>query len=164
MYRLTPPPVDSQIPDVYTTDVVTEEDFKFTHELVCRRLRDPKSHIKYITNSTVPTLEQHIEYVKTNFHLYRIGYVNDTMVGCGCIDKKYFLGMYYDNNAIKSLLRRGVRLDIADTNQKYFDILVSNFPKGTKIFSYVSPHHTLSLRGAAKLMEQIGVLYGYECE
>jgi hypothetical protein len=165
MYRLTPPPPkDSEIPDVYTTDVISEEDYEFTYNLICRRLKDPKSYIKYITNPEIPTLDQHKDYVKNNFYLYRIGYVNDVRIGCGCIDKKYFLGMYYDNNAIKSLLRSGVRLDIADTNQKYFDILVSNFPRGTKIFSYVSPHHTLSLRGASKLMEQVAVLYGYERE
>jgi hypothetical protein len=164
MYRLTPPPpIESQMPDVYTTDVITEDDFVFTYNLVCKRLKDPKSHIKYITSTKIPTLDEHIDCVKNNFLLYRIGYVNDTKIGCGCIDRKHFLGMYYDNSAIKSLLKSGVRLDIADTNQKYFDILVSNFPKGTKIFSHVSQHHVLSLRGADKLMERIGILYGHEC-
>ena len=139
---------------------ITDKDNHFTYNLLCQRYSNPKSLIKFVTPTTLPSFDQHKQFID-NCLLARIATVNKIDVGFSYVDKKHYLGHFYDFSALKALYKK-YKITGEDISVAIFKEMGSRLPKGTIVFAQISSKNTAALRLADRTMEHVSTLYGYE--
>jgi hypothetical protein len=157
------------IDDFYLKDLAfNEEDIQFTYKLLVNRLSDPKTHIKYITNSVIPSLDMHITNLRTKFKYKKIATIKDIKVAFLYVDNKNFFGVFYDYSQLKKAFKKYpeiLKLRNTFDISKHFLVLLRNLiPKGETFYAYINPKHTLSLNSCKKVYEHIADLYAFKNE
>jgi hypothetical protein len=141
-------------------DKVTDRDINFTYELLRQRYSNPRSLIKFVTPTELPSYDQHKQFI-ANCLIARIATVNSIDVGFSYVDKKHYLGHFYDFSALKTLYKK-YKITGEDISVAIFKDMGSRLPKGTVVFAQISSKNTTALRLADRTMEHISTLYGYE--
>lgn len=141
-------------------DKITDRDLNFTYKLLRQRYSNPRSLIKFVTPTELPSYNQHEQFI-ANCLIARIAIVNNIDVGFSYFDKKLYLGHFYCFSALRKVFKK-YNLTHEDISVLIFKDMTQRLPKGTIVFAQISSKNTTALRLADRTMEHISSLYGYE--
>jgi len=140
-----------------------DNDLLFTYKIIIKRLEKKESIIDLITNTKLPTYEEHVINLKTKFKHLKIMMINSISVGFMPIDKNNFFGMFYDFSQLKLAFKEyNIKLKQFEQTKHYLLLLRESISKGESLFAYISPEHILSNKACKKVFKHIANLYGYK--
>jgi len=130
----------------------SEEDFRFTYEILLKRYSDTSTLIKGVTPLTVPSYEEHKNNIKTKFSILRIALLNNDPIGIGYIDKTNIVGFFYHFTRLKYILKN-LKIKNLDLSEYYLKTILSYGPKDTTLYARVSVNNKLANKTASRLMK-----------
>jgi len=145
--------------------VLCKNDLQFTYALLLDRLSNKNTLIKYITNNSPPSYDEHVKNLKNKFKILKICMINDIHVGFMPIDNNNFFGMFYSSLQLKKSAKKyNLDLKAFDISKHYLELLKKEVKKGECLFAYINPGNYLSTTCCTKSFEHIANLYGYKNE
>jgi hypothetical protein len=131
-----------------------EKDYEFAYSILQNRYSAPETIITNITPNCLPTYEEHKRNIKTFFNILRIGIIGDISIGMGYIDKKNYVGFFYERSNLKAALKK-YNIKGIDLSKFFLNTILSLAPKQTTLFARVSSKNSLANKTALRLMTLI---------
>lgn len=139
-----------------------DSDLLFTYKILIKRLEKKETIIDFITNTKIPTYEEHVANLKAKFKHLKIMMINDISVGFIPIDNNNFFGFFYDFSQLKLAFKEyNIKPKQFDQTTHYLILLKNLINEGESLFAYISPENHLSNKGCKKVFKHIANLYGY---
>lgn len=157
------------INDIFLRDLEFNDfDLNFTYNILLKRLKDTKTHIKYITNPVIPSLDLHTKNLREKFKIKKIAVIKDLDIGYICVDNKNFFGLFYCSDRLKQAFKKYPELkklrSSIDISEHFLLLLKNMIPKGETFYAYINPTHTLSINSCKKVYEHVANLYALKHE
>jgi hypothetical protein len=131
-----------------------EEDCEFAYEILQQRYLKTETVISGHTPPIMPSYIEHKNNLKTLFKTLRIALIDDIKVGLGYIDKKDYVGFFYEKNNLKKALKNNRTLNI-DFSKFFLQNILSFAPLNTKLYARVSNKNKLANITASRLMSLV---------
>jgi hypothetical protein len=157
------------INDIFLRDLEFNDfDLNFTYNILLKRLKDTKTHIKHITNPVIPSFSLHINNLKERFIIKKIAVIGEINIGYICVDKNNFFGLFYDSAQLKNAFKAYPNLSKLrkefDISEHFLLLLKNMIPKGEVFYAHINPTHTLSINSCIKVYEHVANLYALKHE